>query len=930
MNQRSAIIVLLVVALAGAAWWLLSSRGEDPAPAEGRAAPSSVSDPPSGKKRAAASGDRSPTTARLQGRTLLADKDDAPIAGAIVALRRHDLERGEAPTLVRSAAGGNFTFEDVAAGKYSVSATLPGYLPAVVSSIEIGGEPPAPLDLRLAPGGHRLYGSVGDVTGGTVSEAFVRVVPRSGFAALREHEGFATIATDDGAYALHLPPGRYRVEVGHPDYADARRTIEIGAGDLEQNFELVPTASVSGVVVEAASGRAVAGATVAWKREKLMVLPGGQRTTVHAGGGSVVADNAGRFTIRGVEAGELLLSARAVGRASKDRTSVTVAIAEQVTEVRVPVVTAFDVSGTVVDKRDPERGIGGARIELSARGEPGASARTDAEGRFILEGVLAGSYTMLSSASGYESNFPPPTLDVQASQADVRIELDPGLRIRGRVDPPQVAEVRVELDPSSLDMRGGMILATGGGSTQSEADGTFELGPVREGKATLVARAADGSSGRLEVDIGAEGLDDAVVVLEPRATVAGVVTDTRGEPVSQALVTLRPVGRSNATLVVNGREMGADAAATADDGSFEIVGVEPGEYQLRVSDRYGGERTITDEASRSLKVEARDLTGLALVIESHDGTIRGIVKYDDGAPATDVWVTLAGSPGFGDIDPPSAKGGDDGPQERREMRMIVAADEGGIAPGTRPPTLTDEDGRFEFGALADGEYELHAQVDGGGSRASASARPDADVTLTLAPLGEVSGTVTMNGEPLRSYLVNLSGPSPRTKRVRDSGGTYHLERLDPGRYTIVVSADGGSGRAEFTIEAGGSVDRDVVLEELVKVTGRVVDEEGNPVVGAMMLLGDMPDDGAVSISHEGTGDFPMTDEDGKFEVKCAAGRRIVLALQPGKGAPSAMKVFVAEPGEDVDLGTLKPGGMAGMMGGPGMAVEAEVETNAAP
>ena len=189
--------------------------------------------------------------------------------------------------------------------------------------------------------------------------------------------------------------------------------------------------------------------------------------------------------------------------------------------------------------------------------------------------------------------------------------------------------------------------------------------------------------------------------------------------------------------------------------------------------------------------------------------------------------------------------------------------------------------------------------------------------LKLAPLGEIRGIVTMNGEPLKSYLVDLRGPTPRSKRVRDSGGAYRIERLDPGEYTIVVNADGGSGKATVTIEPGGSIDQDIVLEALIKVTGRVVDAEDNPVVGAMMLLGDMPEGGggAVSISQEGTAEFPTTDDEGKFEVTCAAGRRVILALQPGKGAPAAMKVFVAEPGEDVDLGTLKPGDLGGMMGG---------------
>jgi hypothetical protein len=150
----------------------------------------------------------------------------------------------------------------------------------------------------------------------------------------------------------------------------------------------------------------------------------------------------------------------------------------------------------------------------------------------------------------------------------------------------------------------------------------------------------------------------------------------------------------------------------------------------------------------------------------------------------------------------------------------------GAPPASRESLLTDPQGRFVFGGLADGAYMLTTTVGGSGFSPSGflvtglghqigaylngghgQQRPDgplqavdvgppsrrADVTIRLWKGGAVNGYVTDEaGEPLVDMVVGavrrtregklLTGPTTRT----DDRGAYRLGTLHPGEYAIVV------------------------------------------------------------------------------------------------------------------------------------------------
>ena len=674
-----------------------------------------------------------------------------PIAGAIVSLGRTSLDLGarlspgQAKTPVMRVTGpnGRFRIDGLRAGELSVTASADGYLPTSRDAIALAaGEEQTTIELLLGRGGTELSGTVSDVGGGPISGAFIR--------ARRINE--ATVATlfrapvtaltnAEGKYKLQLRDGNYLIEAGHADYIQKTRDTQLLGGTRTEDFSLVPGGIIEGRVLIAGTETPVANAVVT-------PSPRGGRITgaVFTAGAKTGPD--GRFLLSGLKSGEVSLIAVARQYSSKTPKTVVVGIAEHRTDVTLYVDAAYTISGFVVQREDTAKAIPRVMVAAYNLGKRSAAATSDPsaeDGYFEILGVTPGTYTIAAATEGMLPEIANQVVEVKDRDIDgLVVELSQGFSIKGRVDPPVAAYVRLEVDPDSFSILGiPRIIASQISRTTADENGNFELTGLAKGKVTVVAEHIEHGAGRTPVDVTSPGLTNIVVELETTGSISGTVADASGKPVARARV--RAAGSKSRTLGFGSSFGDWNSAISNDDGSFKIRGLGAATYRLSV--RRDGQRlawaagSINDaggSADKPIEVElddSQDRTGLSLVVEAMNEKIRGVVIGVDGEPVADAWVKVGSTSdafaGFRRQRAAQNEGNeevddDDQPDDNLTTRLT--------------PKLTDADGLFLFDGLRAGEYWVSAT--GPRGAATGTVRPvktGTSVTVKLETMAAFRG-----------------------------------------------------------------------------------------------------------------------------------------------------------------------------------------------
>jgi protocatechuate 3,4-dioxygenase beta subunit len=195
----------------------------------------------------------------------------------------------------------------------------------------------------------------------------------------------------------------------------------------------------------------------------------------------------------------------------------------------------------------------------------------------------------------------------------------------------------------------------------------------------------------------------------------------------------------------------------------------------------------------------------------------------------------------------------------------------------KPPqeTKSDASGKFEFSGLEPGTYEVMARrgmlIGAGKGVGLAPAQSAENVEVELDRGLVVSGQVKDEaGAALGNIRVSASRDGPpfgQAARTRtNADGTYALEGMLPGNYRVNANEEGyGLGMARARLIEKDLTRVDITLPHAVKVSGRVVTAQGNPVDGARVQAsfeGRSPVGGMTS-SGEGT----VSAYDGSFELR---------------------------------------------------------------
>jgi hypothetical protein len=192
-----------------------------------------------------------------------------------------------------------------------------------------------------------------------------------------------------------------------------------------------------------------------------------------------------------------------------------------------------------------------------------------------------------------------------------------------------------------------------------------------------------------------------------------------------------------------------------------------------------------------------------------------------------------------------------------------------------PPAMTDARGHFALTSLPRGRYQVVAEAQAGKLRGrAADVTTDAQISIQLTTVGALRGIVRGPRGPADLFSVNVQGPSGDERSFTD--GAFVFPKLDPGDYSIDVTASEGTGKATARVSPGEEASIDITLVANGTVTGRVVDKAGKPLSGMGVAL--IPDQPPGQLSIMLREPPPNSGPDGRFQVVGPPGMRTLVIM----------------------------------------------------
>jgi hypothetical protein len=654
---------------------------------------------------------------------------------------------------------GSFLLEEVPPGTWEVNVEAKGYQPSRIGGIVVGeGQTPAGLRVSLARGA-TLRGSVVNAgSGRAVPDARISIVLGGGGTGAGPgslSRDAASRGTDsDGLFEVEgLPPGKYAVTAGHPDFSSATQSVEITETGGSVKLSLQSGNGVTGQVLDE-SRRPVPGAAVS-----LTMGTPGQSGQGSGNDQGTLADEGGRFRFDHVPAGRY----SAVAARQRDVTKpvpVVVLDGQPTADVTVVFGGGAVIKGTVTGLSPAD--LPGLSIFYRGPNGSAGNIKAGADGKFEIGGAGEGTYNLSGSlprgGAGISRNVSREVV-VAAGQTEVETELTfaPGGTISGTVTRGGRAVPGAFLIASQRGGSGTRNFATG----SAGEDGTFRLVDLPKGTYALSARAAQvdpvGAQKTVELD------GDAVVDLEiPTRGISGIVVEAgSGAPLVDAYVSASPVPPTT------GASQGASTDST---GTFSIGGLDAASWTVTASKRGFVFQKQTASLSAS---DAADLR--------FEGTRAGSI----GLHALD---------GLLGIPLPS---------------LVVRARKGD---GTQPfggTVSLDGEGRGEVPSIEAGTYSLEVRGNGYAPAILAnvmSPSPAVEVRLTPGGTLEVrSGAKTLAKGTASAKVVDANGaPYPVTAysdgKISIPLPLVRFEHVAPGSYTLTVE---GVEPQQFRVAEGG-------------------------------------------------------------------------------------------------------------------------------
>lgn len=671
--------------------------------------------------------------------------DDKPVAGATVKIDNWPM--------ATSAEDGSFTIAHAPSNWTGIAAKKDSLLAYRAAAKD------ATYTLKLAKGA-TLAGRLTDAkTKMPIAGALITF----GAPTLRGSRAISnSILTDaKGQYSTILPAGSFMAWAAHPGYASAPVDVALTAGQsLHKDLTLQPVARVSGVVIDESKNPVVAAVVNPESPEQ--PFAGGVRFMTDS---NAVSGPDGRFAVKVEVDREVMVRASKKGLPSTRTETMRVGAGERKTGVVIVIPTGFAVSGRVTDAdgnplsgvavtaAESEPGRGGMFTRMIMLGGPSRdedAVRTGSDGAFTLR-VKEGTYDFSFRRDGFAPKLVPAQTVSATSSPMVEATLDPAVEIAGRV-------MR-----NGAGVEGAMVFAIGANESRAvtAADGSFAITGLAAGQARLMIRKEDdfiAEQRTVEAPV-----RDLVIDVRAGGRVTGrVVEKDSSKPVTAFQAGISTSRGGGGGFVSMGPPQLRDF--TSDDGSFVLENVPAGAMTLVVNapGYASGRLNITVEEGKTVSdVEVPLDAGVKLV---------GRVTGSNGQPLSDVNVSIAPSP----------------------TGTFATS-------GMRRSATTDSNGEYVLESLEAGEETLmfaHAKHTAQRKTVTLKGR-ETRLDMQLTAGTKLTGTVvTEAGAPVPDANVELRGGSFARARTNQNG-TFELESVSPGRYTIAASK---TGFAEGTVE----------------------------------------------------------------------------------------------------------------------------------
>lgn len=662
-------------------------------------------------------------------------------------------------------------------------------------------------------------------------------------------------ADADGRFTLEVVPTQGGLSAEAPGFAPTTLRNLTPAG-AEVVIRLTRSARVAGRVTTA-DGAPAAGAVVAASTRS----PDGPQRQWTA-----TADRDGRYALEGIAAGEAQVHVRGGGWASPGLADVRPGGFNPYV-VRVPAggaltldlaaVRAARLAGHVLDAAGaPVVGAAvaattSAASAFSARGwssSPGDADTTtsDALGAFTLDSLVPGAAYLLTATAPDQP---------QAKAGPFAAASEPSAPVEVRFGAPRWVDARVLFEGDERPAAGVRVTASASGprgserwsmettqaaSVTTDADGRARLGPLGEGRISLVLVGPTIALSRTPTPVeGSEtgpGPFDVVVHVAPGQSIEGRVLKPDGTPAAGAQITVQAA-------------RGGNDVVSGPDGTFTLPGLPAGRHALAAF--LSGPDGAYWNAAAAAEAGA---TGVTLTLEAGTSgameafTIR--VLDDAGRPVPRASVRLlagGASSGTTVLDGLSTLRTDVGPNG-----SVGRA----LAEGRCFVEVTD----------ARGADDLPLAV--GSARVGPLAKDQREIEVRLPPELAIEGRVLTEDGANRAGVLVSASPVAKESRERgasrerptgrsDAQGRFRIGGLADGEYTLTVAAAPDYVATPGVKVPAGTKDVEVKVRRGVSARIRVTDPAGRPVGNASVNLSPAKPGGPASGAGGAGGVVPL-------------------------------------------------------------------------